>query len=160
MVQKVTKTSLMLAVARGEQRECFEHEELGWFDVTAMRVAAATKGELVQIAMDQVHPFVQANRVHEPQRVIDLDDYSWRHDPILYVRLYEPPPAATTYLLIDGTHRVLRRHMEDMPTVNAIILEERDIIRPDWSKMGTTMEMFNIDWGDPLSILRGKHATN
>lgn len=156
MVTKVPKSSLMEKVARGEQRETFEHEELGWFDVSAMREVAAKRGELVRIDISCVIDFVCANRVRDEQRVLDLPDGAWQHDPVLYVRIQEPVPLPTSYLLIDGTHRILRRAHEGMSYVDAFILNESDIIRPDWSKMGKTIDLLGIDWGETVEELRGR----
>ena len=152
----IPKSAIMALVARGEHCECFEHEELGLFDVSAMRERAKTHGEAVEIAIDQVEPFVRANRVFEQARVDQLDSYSWRFDPVLYVRLEEGPPHGTSYLLIDGAHRVLRRHQEGCDTVLAVILTEADIIRPDLTALGRTSDMVGIDWGAPLASLKRK----
>lgn len=154
----IPKSVFMYYVARGDQREVFEHDELGLFDVTAMREHAKTHGEAVEIAMDQVEPFVRANRVFEQDRVHGLDDHSWQFDPVLYVRVEEGPPHGTSYLLIDGAHRVLRRHQEGRDTVLAVILTEADIIRPDLSKWGKVTDQLGLDWGAPLSSLKGKQG--
>jgi hypothetical protein len=154
----IPKSVFMYHVARGDQREVFEHEELGLFDVTAMRERAKFRGEAVEIAIDQVEPFVRANRVFEQDRVDQLDSYSWQFDPVLYVLLDEGPPHGTSYLLIDGAHRVIRRHQEGRDTALAVILTEADILRPDLSKWGRVQETLGLDWGAPLSSLKEKQG--
>lgn len=150
MVDRVSKTHLMERILRGEGAEAFEHTEHGWFDVTAMREIAKKRGELVRVDMECVVEFVKANRVTDPQRVLDLKEEAWKDDPILYVRCVEPPPGPTTYLLIDGSHRALRRAMEGMSYVNAYVLEYKDIIRPNWETSVRTRDIFDIDWGDDI----------
>lgn len=81
MVKVVSKAELMLPVFRGEQHECFEHSELGIFDVTATRAVIENIGTLHTVALDQIVPFVLQNRVTDPARVMQLPEQSWRNDP-------------------------------------------------------------------------------
>lgn len=153
MVDRVSKSQLMTMVARGEMRETFEHEEEGMFDVTAMREFARANLSPIQIDLDCVVDFVKEQRVHDMQRVYDLTP-DQRDEPILYVCCTEPAPLPTTYLLIDGSHRVLRRKLDNFDHVDAYVLDRAQIIRPDWSLFGRTRDLLNMDWGD--DIINGK----
>lgn len=153
----VTKSQMAAFIAQGRGHESFEHEELGHFDVTEMRELAKKKGELIEVDMagSGMIEFVRTQRVYEEQRVHELPHESWhgangQNDPVLYVRIARPAPEPTTYLLIDGAHRIMRRHLEGLTTTWAYVLEERDIIRPDWSKMGDSRDLFGLDWGDAV----------
>lgn len=152
MTDIVSKSQLMYHVARGEMREAFQHDELGYFDVTAMRALAVKKGELVTVDINAVAPFVQEQRVFEWTRARELPWESWQRDPILYVRITEPFPLPISYLLIDGAHRVMRRLEEGRTTVDAYVLDMADVIRPAANQ--SDIRNHGFDWGD--DIVNGK----
>jgi hypothetical protein len=150
----VKKSELMAAVAQGRLHEAFEHSELGWFDVTAMRDWAKRHAEVIDVDINCAVDFIRESRVVEMTRVHELPTESWQNDPAMYVCIVGTPPEPTTYLLIDGSHRIMRRHIEGLSTFKAYIVEQKDVIRVDSTKFGRTTDIFGIDWGDP--VVNGK----
>ena len=130
----ITKTQIMQLVASGRTRECFEHESMGMFDVTAIR-RAIKKNEisfkLLCVALDQVVPFVRQNRETEPARVSELTWESYENDPGIFIEL----PDGTS-LMIDGHHRALRREAEGLDHMFFYFISLEQAIRPgeNWVK--------------------------
>lgn len=147
---KLTKNDIMQLIASGRGIETFEHVELGFFDVTAMRARALTHGTRITVDIHCVADFVSNNRVYDRERMRSLTPEQI-NDPILYVHLPNEPQG-DCHLLIDGSHRAIRRAHEGFTTVDAYVLEERDIIRPDFSK-GFHGPDVGLDWGDDISSL-------
>jgi hypothetical protein len=140
----MTKTEVMALIKQGAVHESFEHETDGIFDVTAMR--ALTSSEGLQIYDAPIAPIIEAilrDRVYDEQRVSELSDHSWKEDPCLAVHYRDGSD-----LLIDGTHRIIRRWREGLSLFPVYILSEAQIIRPsDEFQRG---EERGIDWGDQV----------
>jgi hypothetical protein len=145
----ISKSELMLPVFRGEAHECFEHSELGIFDVTMTRAWAENNAEVMVVDLSDIVPFILTNRVTEPSRVMQLSEASWRSDPglILYT---EEPNGSHEHVVIDGHHRALRRNAEGETTMGFYVLPLNRAVRPSygWTKQS------NVDWGD--EIIDGK----
>lgn len=148
----MTKTQLMAMIARSNGRihESFEHEHDGLFDITAMRAwAVQTKLKPMSVRISDVLETVLTTRIIDEQRVRELDEASWRNDPAMVV-VYDNP---TAHLLVDGSHRIVRRYLEGETLFYAYFVPERNIIRPDsreWMQ-GTKL---GIDWGADVSTLK------
>lgn len=140
---KFTKTQMMSLVASGDISESFTHETEGNFDITKMREYARANCEVQQLPIEYVIDFVMNTRVFEPQRVIDLSTDSWMEDPALFVAYVESNNVSK--LLIDGAHRIIRRHREGLKTFLFYELLEDEIIRPD----PASLTLPNV-WGDPI----------
>jgi hypothetical protein len=137
---------------QGIGRECFDHSELGRFDITAMREVAPQIGTLIGIDLDCIHDHIRDNYVWEEERVLNLPDESWQNDPGIVLVFMED--GVLTHCVVDGTHRVIRRHRErcDNMTFWEIPLEKA--IRPgmEWGVLKTH------NWG-PHDIVNGKKVT-
>lgn len=130
----ISKTEVMQLVASGRTRECFEHEQLGLFDVTAMRRAIKENEisfKLLCVGLDQVVPFVRANRETEPARVQELTWESYENDPGIFIEI---PDGSS--LMVDGHHRALRREAEGMDHMFFYFIPLDQAIRPSegWVK--------------------------
>ena len=149
---KITKSQLMQPVIAGEQHECFEDSELGIFDVTAMREAckAGRIGELTSIPLDQIIPMLAEQRVVDPDRVDELDEKSWRDDPGIFILTGFDEENIPNVCMVDGHHRAMRRHIEQLDNFVAYFVPVEQAIRPG---EGWTKNPF-VDWGDP--IVEGK----
>jgi len=144
----MSKTEVMELVRWGSVHESFEHEYEGRFDITAMRMWAPNiKGEVYQLPIDQVLTFILLNRVIDVQRVRDLDEESWRNDPAMAVQMVRD--GVTEHLLIDGVHRIMRRHQEGLQTFLCHVIDEKHVVRPDLKEWQPGVER-GIDWGDDV----------
>jgi hypothetical protein len=141
---RLTNTQMMSLVASGDISESFTHPTEGVFDITKMREYARANCEVQQLPIEYVIDFVMNTRVFEPQRIIDLSTHSWMEDPALFVSYVENNTVSK--LLIDGTHRIIRRHREGLRTFLFYELLEDEIIRPD----PTTTGILDNAWGDPI----------
>lgn len=143
----LTKTETMKLISAGRIHENFEHSEQGLIDVTAMReqCKAGKFGPPLEIGLDQIIPFIHEHRVFELDRVKELDAESWQHDPGIFVIVYER--CGISHLMIDGTHRALRRRLEGLDMMLFYMIPQEHIIRPAPGFVQLT------DWGD--SILQG-----
>lgn len=144
----MSKTEVMKLVSWGRVHESFEHEHEGRFDVTAMRMLSPQiMGEAYELPIDQVLTFILLNRVLDVQRVRDLGAESWRNDPAIAIQMVRD--GVTEHLLIDGVHRIMRRHQEGLQTFRCYIIDEKYVIRPDPKEWQRGVEQ-GIDWGDEL----------
>lgn len=142
----MTKTELMALVAAGKIHESFEHSEEGHFDVTAMREwARAHAAPIVSFSMEGIIEPLRAGRVVDEERVKTLHLNSVLNDPSMIVT-YEKD-GVTSHLVIDGTHRILRRHKLGMKNFPAYLIHSDDIIRPDTTQFVRGVDR-GIDWGD------------
>lgn len=139
-----SKTELMQAVEAGLSTEVFSHTECGDFDVTAMRKYAQVYVKPVRANIADVLDFIRANRDYDEGRVDSLKLGEYMHDPAMAIQ-YEDGST----LLIDGTHRILRRHKEGLTYFPLYVLTEKDIIRPD------TIGKVEREWGK-FNIRNGK----
>lgn len=131
-----SKTDLMRLVERGLVREVFSHTECGDFDVTSMRQYARLYVEPKLAAIADVLAFIEANRDYEKARVNALKPGEYLHDPALAVQYRDG-----STLLIDGTHRILRRHKEGLDDFPVWVVGEMEIIRPN------TTGRVDLEWG-------------
>lgn len=126
-----SKTELMQRVADGQASEVFTHEHCGAFDVTAMREWAAKNLEPVRMAMDSSFvKFVWANRDVDEQRLQTLRGRPIRTDPAMAV-VYEEN-GTTEHLLIDGTHRIIRRWQQGFTDFPCWVVPLDKVIRPNF----------------------------
>lgn len=144
----VSKDDIMRHVIEGPGRESFEHSTEGRFDVTGTR--HLLHGDRIpwmqqDVPLSEICDFLRANRVFDPRRVDSLDEASWRYDPGIFVIIPEPG-GDISHLMIDGTHRALRREKEGMETMAFYFVELRYAQHPgqNW-----TPHPF-LDWGDQL----------
>lgn len=138
----------MSLVASNDVHECFEHTVDGLFDITEMRRFASThQVPVLSFHISAVIAHIEEERVIDAQRVLELPEESWKFDPAMLV-IYEREDGAQ-HLLVDGTHRILRRHREGLKTFTAYTFAEQDIIRPDMAKWKRGCER-GIDWGDAV----------
>jgi hypothetical protein len=148
----MSKTEVMKLVSWGRVHESFEHEHEGRFDVTAIRMLSPQiKGEVHELPIHDVLAFILINRVLDVQRVRDLDAESWRNDPAIAIQMVRD--GITEHLLIDGVHRIMRRHQEGLQTFRCYVIDEKHAIRPDLNKWQPGVER-GIDWGD--AVVDGK----
>lgn len=152
MTKLYTKTSIMNFVAEGKLKETFDHSTQGKFAITDMRVFALKeklKTETFNITKE-LYEHIFSSRVVEAQRVFELSFDSWKNDPILIVE-YPPEKGETnsTHLIIDGTHRIVRRVVEKIYTFEAFVFTPAQIIRPDMTIMKDTRD-YGLDWGDDM----------
>lgn len=130
----VSKTDIMRLVESGRCHECFEHEHLGLFDVTAIREAIRRDEisfKLLCVGMDQIAPFVRENRVTESARVQALPWTSYESDPGIFIEI---PDGSS--LMVDGHHRALRREAEGIDHMYFYFIPLDAAIRPSnaWIK--------------------------
>jgi hypothetical protein len=143
-VNIVPKGVLMAIVQAGLSHECFEHSELGLFDITSMR-KAITAGTLpfnkIKVSLEQIVPWVHTNRVTEEARWRSLPIKSWYDDPGIFI-VTQLGNGTLEHLMVDGHHRSLRRHFEGKETMDFYEVALRYAIRPDphMSKLA--------EWGD------------
>ena len=137
-----TKSELMAIVASGRSREVFDHSTEGLFDVTAMRALAPEVGELSNVPLHLIVDHLRTKHVWEQARVDELTPASYLHDPGIVVVYIEN--GEEVHLLIDGTHRALRRHHEGYVNMDFWFISSKHIIRPssDWEQRK------DMDWGD------------
>lgn len=146
----MTKTEIMKLIAKGQIHESFEHSTEGLFDITEMRQACATSGSRpFEVPIASVLPFILTNRVFEMQRVFDLDENSWKNDPAMCV-LYDRGGSAE-HLLVDGVHRIMRRHHAGLTDFHCYFVDEKDIVRPDMRKWQDGVKR-GLDWGSEVVV--------
>lgn len=144
----MTKTQMMNLVAQGRVHESFEHSIEGLFDVTAMRLNCQDlKIEPFRIEIKDVLDFIRESRVIDQARIMELPDAAWRNDPAMCV-VYRRGDEVE-HMLIDGVHRILRRHKEGFTQFYCWFVEERDIVRPNLEDWQRGVER-GIDWGDVI----------
>jgi hypothetical protein len=142
----MTKTQLMDLVAAGKIHESFEHSDEGHFDVTSMRQwAAANKAPIVSFSLAGMVEPLRAGRVVDEERVANLPLNSVLNDPAMVVVYNEE--GQSRHLVIDGTHRILRRAKLGLRTFPAYLIDSIDIIRPDTTKFVRGVDR-GLDWGD------------
>lgn len=140
----MSKTAHMKLISSGRTHECFNHSEQGLIDVTVLReqCKAGKFGAPYDIGLDQVIPFIHEHRVFELDRVKELDEESWRNDPGIFVILYER--CGISHMMIDGTHRALRRRLEGLDGMLFYMVHQEHIVRPEPGFVQLT------DWGDEV----------
>ena len=145
----ISKSQLMQVIESGRGRETFTDSEEGIFDVTAMR-EYAFKNKLPTQAFPTrgMEQYLREHRVIDNARVRELRDYSYLCDPALVV-IYQRPGEAVQHLLIDGSHRIMRRCINRFSTFRAYVFTEAQIIRPDLTGRAT-LEEVGMDWGDKV----------
>lgn len=143
----MSKSDNMKLISAGRVHETFEHSEQGLIDVTVLRQQCKDGkfGAPYDVCLDQVVPFIHQSRVFEMERVKELDEESWRNDPGIFVILYER--CGISHMMIDGTHRALRRRLEGLDGMLFYMIPQEHIVRPEPGFMQLT------DWGD--SVLQG-----
>lgn len=148
----MSKTELMKMVVEGKVHESFEHSVDGIFDVTAMREQAVkNKAPIVTFTIADVVDHVRADRVVDEERIGNLPEASWRSDPAMVV-LFDQGDNVY-HLLIDGSHRILRRHREGLFNFPCYLIPSSEIIRPD-PEQWVRGEERGLVWGD--AIVDGK----
>lgn len=149
MPDLMTKTALMKLVAAGSVHEAFEHSIDGSFDITAMRAWAQThRVAAVSFAIGDAVDHLRTDRVVDEQRIAELDENSWRNDPAMVV-LFDNEDGSVSHLLIDGTHRILRRHKEGLTDFLCYLIPSANVIRPDNKEWVRGVDR-GIDWGDDV----------
>lgn len=144
----MTKTEIMKLIAKSQIHESFDHSIEGRFDITEMRQRA--KGTFVfDVPIDSVLAFIRANRVFETQRIFDLDENSWKNDPAMCVVYHRG--GSDEHLLIDGVHRIMRRHHEGLKDFQCYFVDEKDIVRPDTSQWQEGVKR-GFDWGAEVVV--------
>lgn len=119
--------------------ECFEHEAFPGvcFNISALREQLrSTHPEIYSFDMAQVMPFL-IKYEHDPLRVAELDETSWKHDPVI---ILHDPETLNDYV-IDGIHRIHRRHKEGCSDVIGYIVSRAQV--PTVQVGGTVVKM---DW--------------
>jgi hypothetical protein len=145
-MNQITKTQLMELVVQRRVHESFEHSINGVFDVTLMREQARRLNtEIVLFSIADALTFVQEQRVTDEERILNLEEESWRNDPAMAIHFEDD----NQHLLIDGSHRILRRHREGLTDFLCYLVPSREIIRPDPREWARGSEM-GIDWGAPI----------
>jgi len=145
----MTKTQIMQAVAAGRVHETFDHETDGKFDVTAMRaLCAKLNWPSLRVPVSEVVDEIRQSRVIDEARIDELPQASWQNDPALVV-IMKDADGNDQHLLIDGTHRILRRHKEGCEIFRAYFVPEFMVIRPDMTQWVRSEER-GIDWGDAI----------
>lgn len=148
MQRLMTKSEIMKLVASGAIHETFDHSTEGKFDVTAMRKAAQeSKLPTLRVRIADVYAAICQDRVIDQARIDELDARSWKADPAMVVVFNEA--GQTSHLLIDGIHRILRRHKEGEFLFRAWFIDEANVIRPDMTQWVEGVER-GIDWGDKI----------
>jgi hypothetical protein len=149
----LTKTEVMKLVVQHKLHETFEHSTEGRFDVTAMRVyAQSMKLPTQRVRIMDVLSDLRTQRVISQERILQLDMWSWLHDPAMVI-VYQDSTGKPAHLLVDGTHRILRRHQERCTFFSAWFIDIKDAIRPDMQQWVPAVER-GIDWGD--AVVDGK----
>lgn len=140
----MSKSDNMKLISAGRVHETFEHSEQGLIDVTVLRQQCKDGkfGAPYDVGLDQVVPFIHQSRVFEMERVEELDEESWRNDPGIFVILRDP--SGISHMLIDGTHRALRRRLEGLDGMLFYVVPQEHIVRPKPGFMQLT------DWGDSV----------
>jgi hypothetical protein len=147
MQKLMTKTEIMKLVASGKVHECFDHSIEGTFDVTAMREWAEDNAVVMLCPISDVLSFILTNRVFEMERAFDLDENSWANDPAMCVVLERN--GQEEHLLIDGIHRIIRRHHAGLELFKCYMVPESKVVRPDMTQWQHGTER-GIDWGDDV----------
>lgn len=143
----MTKTEIMALIEKGSVHERFTHSIEGEFDITAMREWASKNVKPVRVPISEVIEFVTTSRVMDVERVRTLTTWSWRIDPALAVEYVND--GKTEHLLVDGTHRIMRRHLEGQTEFPCWIVPESAIVRPNMDEWCNGEER-GLDWGDEL----------
>lgn len=108
MTKSMTKSQAAALVRSGLLTECFAHDTLGMFDVSALRRLIAEAPDRWEICAADLTPetleFIQANREIDPARVAELTPAE-ADEPILALACPDGE-----HLFIDGHHRLVRRH--------------------------------------------------
>lgn len=146
----MTKTQLAAVVASGQARESFDHHLNGVvtrYDVTAMRERAAKEGwEVCTADIALVLDHLTENHVWEKDRILSLTREEWLDDPAIVVVEPGANGGAETHLVVDGVHRILRRHCEGLGFFR--FYEARgpqvELVKPGWGSLPS------MDWGQPL----------
>lgn len=142
----LTKTQLMHWIAEGMGHEAFSHDELGNLDITLMRFKTVDIGMIPMVVdLKSLCDNIRQWRVYEWDRVLELDDFSWRRDPGILVRV-----GNGNHVLVDGSHRALRREMEGEVDMLMWEFTRETVVKQgkDWT------ENHGVDWGD--AIVDGK----
>jgi muconolactone delta-isomerase len=147
--QIVKKSELVELVRRGLVHESFEHSHIGVFDITVMRdfhALLAPMGVIkpINTPLAPLCDHIRAARDFEPARIDELSAYSWNADPGIIVLL----PSGES-VIIDGTHRALRREREGLKTMRFYswpLAIADQVGRPDTSKFG---DIPGVEWGTP-----------
>ena len=150
----ISKTELMQYVVRGHCTEIFSHEHEGDFDVTAMRKRALeTNAEVFH--SDLTDDFIKelvGNRDVDKLRILELSPDSIINDPVLAVYY----PEENAHLLIDGIHRLVRRHQLGMPDFLCWMVTADNIIRPDMAQLKKGFQWGSFDMVDGKPVPHAK----
>lgn len=139
-----TKTQVMQAIARGVAEETFTHESGLVFNVTAMRKLAISEKRVVR----QTHltaslvRLIYQNRDVDDARVDTLSHMDMLTDPSMFVLF-----PYGEHLLIDGTHRILRRRKEGLTMLPMWLfnLDEAILVKPDDNALAVQWGSFEME---------------
>jgi hypothetical protein len=160
---QLTKSQIMALVQRnadsGALHECFTYYPddgpVTVFDVTAMRTWAKANPSLAPVEHVRISDVIGkllTDRVIDVNRVRDLPKESWEHDPAM-VLVYGAGTATMHHLLIDGTHRIVRRFGERRHDFATYMIDVKHAIYPNYNEY-VDGHKIGLDWGD--KIIDGK----
>lgn len=143
---RAKKSDLVAMVACGLAHESFEHSECGIFDITVLRevmpvLLMVDAVQKIRVPLDQICDFIRACRDYEEDRIRELGPESL-DDPGICLKM----PDGTD-LLIDGTHRALRRERDGEQEMKFFSIPyeiANAIARPTQS-----YRRLGAEWGDP-----------
>lgn|SRR5512141_1606796 len=149
-MELVSKTEIMRRVAAGQGIEAFSHETEGNFNVTAMRQWAQENRLLPVLApLDEGFvEFIRTQRDIDLKRVAELNPLQIALDPAMALLL-----ETGEHLLVDGSHRILRRWDMGMRDFPVWVIPIALAIRIDTVKEGA------VSWGK-WRIVDGKVVPN
>jgi len=130
------KSDISPLIDGGMIHEVFEHSIYGMFDITSMRkkCLADKKDILTSPIEEDLKEILLHERVYDVTRVMELTSAQYLFDPalVLYVD--------GGNVLLDGTHRILRRVLERYDTFSYWLITETEIIRP------SITDSINLPW--------------
>lgn len=138
------KSEHMRLIAAGLGEETFVHAVEGTFLITQTRMwlQLIEREPFTSDITPELVEHLTTERDVDPDRVMELDRRSWMWDPAIGVHL----PDGTT-LLIDGTHRILRRHREGLADFPVWIISPSEVLRPP---PGYMEGRYDLPWGREL----------
>lgn len=133
----MNKTEVMHFLKGTGASEIFDHSIVGQFDITAtVRIAIQHPEWLHNLRIADILPFVEQysiDRKHAAQLPFDI----WNSSAVIVIE------TDSKHYLIDGIHRIIRRHNEGEELVVACIMPIELAVRPKW-KTGQV----KVDWDE------------
>ena len=144
---------LSAAVAAGFAQETFTFVgtdgERRVYDISKLRqllLGRHLPWQTLKVPVADCAPHLRENRDWSQERVDELTEQQYLHDYPIALR--EGEGEDTTYLIVDGTHRILRLSQEKREEFTLFVVDERLAPRYTPTTSGPTVAV-EVPWGDP-----------